>query len=129
MIQRRDVRTIAAAIPHELKEMRGRMMLESEQEFLGVDEVACPACGGSGWLNLRRLERCPVCCGFCEVPEGLANWYRAKTAVYHEGHEGHEGRREGDYRDTTSTTKGGAMGNVNACALELTAATTVAPFS
>jgi len=79
MRHRAIVRMLAARMPSELKVMRARQMLESEQEFLGVDEAACPACAGTGWLSRRRLERCPVCCGFREVPVGLADWFRAQT--------------------------------------------------
>ncbi len=92
MRDRMVVRTLAAQVPSELKVMRARQMLESEQEFLGVDEVACPGCGGTGWLSRRRLERCPLCCGFREVPVRLADWFRAQTAVHHD--------------DTTGTTGG-----------------------
>ena len=92
MRERMIVRMIAAQIPAELRQMRARMMLESEHEFLGVDEVPCPACAGSGWLSRRLLERCPVCCGFRQVPVGLADWYRSRKTAYHD--------------DTTSTTDG-----------------------
>ncbi len=80
MRDRAVVRTLAALVPADLRLMRARQMLESEQEFLGVDEVACPGCEGTGWLSRRRLERCPLCCGFREVPVGLADWFRAQTA-------------------------------------------------
>jgi hypothetical protein len=51
-------------------------MLESLSEILGVEETGCPACRATGWLDRRRLESCPVCCGFREVPETLAQWFR-----------------------------------------------------
>ena len=92
MRDRAVVRTLAALVPADLRLMRARQMLESEQEFLGVDEVACPGCEGTGWLSRRRLERCPLCCGFREVPVGLADWFRAQTADHHD--------------DTTSTAQG-----------------------
>lgn len=92
MRQRVFVRMIAAQVPARLRAMRGRMMLQSVHEFLGVDEVPCPACAGSGWLSRRRLERCPLCCGFREVPVGLADWFRVQMAANHD--------------DTTSTTDG-----------------------
>ena len=92
MRQRVFVRMIAAQVPAGLRAMRGRMMLETVHEFLGVDEVPCPACAGSGWLSRRRLERCPLCCGFREVPVGLADWFRVQTAAYHD--------------DSTGTTAG-----------------------
>lgn len=91
MRDRAIVRKLAARVPADLRRMRARQMLESEQESLGVDDVPCPGCGGTGWLNRRDLERCPLCCGFQEVPEGLAEWFRALTA--------------GNHDDTTSTTR------------------------
>jgi hypothetical protein len=94
MRDRALVRDLAARVPRDLRLMRARQMLESEQECLGVDEVACPGCEGTGWLSRRRLERCPLCCGFREVPTGLADWFRAQTASHHD--------------DTTSTTNGDA---------------------
>jgi hypothetical protein len=100
------VRRLAARVPAALKVMRARQMLESEQESLGIDEVACPACEGTGWLSRRRLERCPICCGFREVPAGLADWFRAQTAANHEEHEGHEERIEGSRDDTASIADG-----------------------
>ncbi len=92
MRDRAIVRELAARVPADLRRMRARQMLESEQEFLGTDEVACPGCGGTGWLSRRRLERCPLCYGFREVPVGLAEWFRALTA--------------GNHDDTTSTADG-----------------------
>ncbi len=74
----RLVRLVAARIPQELKELRGKMMLESLAETLGVQEVRCPACGSSGWLDREALEACPVCAGFLEVPDRLADWFKAQ---------------------------------------------------
>jgi hypothetical protein len=94
MRDRAVVRELAARVPRGLRLTRARQMIETEQEFLGVDEVACPGCAGTGWLSRRRLERCPLCCGFREVPTSLADWYRAQTASHHD--------------DTTITTSGDA---------------------
>ena len=71
----RTIRTIAAGMPRSLKALRAKLMFERCAETLGVDEVICPACRGEGLLDDTRLERCPVCCGFGEVPEGLADWF------------------------------------------------------
>jgi tRNA(Ile2) C34 agmatinyltransferase TiaS len=74
------VQRIAGRIPQELRELRGKLMIEALCETLGVEEVDCPACGGSGRLDGRRHVRCPVCCGFREVPDQLADWFRAELA-------------------------------------------------
>jgi hypothetical protein len=78
MSRRQVVRNIAREMPADLKELRGKLMIEVLCATLGVEEVACPACNGSGWLDRRSLERCPVCCGFLEVPDRLAEWFRAE---------------------------------------------------
>lgn len=75
MTLRSVVRQIARRIPPDLKQLRGKLMLETLCKALGVEEVCCPACAGTGWLNRRALERCPLCCGFQEVPERLADWF------------------------------------------------------
>ncbi len=75
-MSRRAVLAVARRLPPELKELRAKLMLEPLCESLGVEEVACPACRGTGWLSELRLERCPVCCGFREVPRGLSDWFR-----------------------------------------------------
>ncbi len=72
------VSEVAQRIPSELKALRAKLMLESVYETLGVEEVPCPACGGSGWLDRVSLEHCPVCCGFQEVPDRLADWFKAQ---------------------------------------------------
>ncbi len=79
---RRLVRRLAARMPPDLRKLRGRMMLEPIYESLGVEEVRCPACGGSGWLDRAALEYCPVCCGFQQVPDRLAEWFRARAAGF-----------------------------------------------
>ncbi len=76
MSRAEDVRSIAARVPADLADLRGRLMLEPLCESLGVEEVSCPACGGSGWLDRRALEHCPLCGGFREVPRVLAEWFR-----------------------------------------------------
>jgi len=114
MTWRQAVYAIAAAIPADLRSLRGRMMLESENEFIGVDEVPCPACDGDGWLSRRRLERCPVCVGFCDVPEGLADWFRAQAAAC----------REEMANTATGADEVNSEGSIGQCA----ALTTAAPF-
>ncbi|MFW6118890.1 MAG: hypothetical protein ACOC7S_00990 [Planctomycetota bacterium] len=71
-------------MPRELKELRAKAMLESECEYLGVADVTCPTCLGSGYLDRAAFEFCPVCCGFREVPEGVADWVRARLAAMRE---------------------------------------------
>ncbi len=82
---RRLVRRLAARVPRDLLRLRGQLMLELVYESLGVEEVRCPACGGSGWLDRRALEYCPICCGFQEVPDRLADWFRDRAAGFHAG--------------------------------------------
>lgn len=72
------IRDVAARIPSELKELRGKLMLEPVAERLGVEEVRCPACAGSGWLDRKNLEACPLCNGFVEVPDRLADWFKVQ---------------------------------------------------
>jgi len=81
---RRSVRKLAAEMPQELKELRGKAMLESECEYLGVADVTCPLCRGTGYLDREAFEFCPVCCGFREVPDGVADWVRARLAAVRE---------------------------------------------
>lgn len=72
------IRDIGARIPSELKQLRGKLMLEPVAERLGVEEVRCPACAGSGWLDRKNLEECPLCNGFVEVPDRLADWFKVQ---------------------------------------------------
>lgn len=72
------IRRIAAQMPAHLADLRGKLMLAAMAETLGVVEVRCPACGGSGWLDRRALEPCPICNGFIEVPDRLADWFNAR---------------------------------------------------
>lgn len=72
------VRSIAARMPSDLAGLRAKLMLEPLCESLGVEEVPCPACGGGGWLDRAALEHCPLCGGFREVPDALAEWFRAE---------------------------------------------------
>ncbi|MHC5034517.1 MAG: hypothetical protein ACYTFZ_05735, partial [Planctomycetota bacterium] len=81
MTDLRAVGRIAARIPAELKELRGKLMLEFVCTTLGVEEVTCPACRGAGRLRAGDQERCPLCCGFQEVPDRLAHWFRAQIRL------------------------------------------------
>ncbi len=78
MNRQETVRKIALVMPANLRRLRSKLMFETVCESLGVEEVACPGCNASGWLDADLLERCPVCCGFQEVPEALADWLKAK---------------------------------------------------
>ncbi|NLW50643.1 MAG: hypothetical protein GXY85_07325 [Candidatus Brocadiaceae bacterium] len=69
---------IAAAVPSDLRVLRAKLMLEPLCEALGVEETACPLCGGSGWVEREALRRCPLCLGFREVPVPLADWFDAR---------------------------------------------------
>ena len=54
-----------------------------------MEEVACPACGGTGWLERSALRSCPLCLGFREVPDRLAEWFTRRLRA---------SRREGPSR-------------------------------
>lgn len=55
-------------------------MLAPFSQSLGVEEVSCPACRATGWLDRRLLEDCPICCGFQDVPRPVSLWFRTKEA-------------------------------------------------
>ena len=74
----RAIRSIASRMPQDLRLLRAKAMLEPVCETLGVEDVRCPACNGAGWLDADRLEDCPVCGGFCEVPDRLADWFKSQ---------------------------------------------------
>ncbi|MCD6415671.1 MAG: hypothetical protein J7M08_03110 [Planctomycetes bacterium] len=98
------VSRIARRMPRGLKSLRGKLMLEAFCEKLGVEEVSCPACGGTGWLDRRTLRYCPICCGFQEAPRRLADWFRTRLA--RERRRGAEIRRheaEGSYQIAVTT--------------------------
>lgn len=59
------------------------MMLESCSRYVGMDDLPCPACGGTGRLGEDVLERCPICMGFQEVPESVAAYVRAALPSAH----------------------------------------------
>mgnify|MGYP006306413793 CR=1 FL=1 len=73
-------RELADRMPRRLRTMRARIMLEECHETLGVPELPCPACDGTGWTDRAALIHCPVCAGFQEVPEPLAEWYVDEVA-------------------------------------------------
>ena len=76
MSRQKAVCKVAARVPDELRALRAKLMIEPLCEALGVEETTCPACRGRGWLEERTLLRCPLCLGFSEVPERLADWFR-----------------------------------------------------
>jgi hypothetical protein len=75
----RTTRKIARKMPRHLKALRGQMMLSAFARVMGVAEVGCPACEASGWLCPERLETCPICCGFREVPVALSYWFQGRA--------------------------------------------------
>lgn len=81
MNRRKTILELRARVPRCLRALRARMLLEQWAECLGVQEVECPACSGCGWLDERRLEHCPICCGFREVPRGLAEWFEVEMIM------------------------------------------------
>lgn len=81
MNRRRAILELRSRVPRLLRALRARMLLEECAERLGVQEVECPACRGCGWLDERRLELCPICCGFRQVPRGLAEWFECELVM------------------------------------------------
>jgi len=79
-VSRQWIRLVAARAPRDLRTLRARSALERVHESLGIREVACPACHGTGWLDHDGLEFCPLCCGFREVPDRLADWFVIRAA-------------------------------------------------
>jgi hypothetical protein len=75
------VQELADRMPRRLRVMRAKMMLEQCHETLGVREVPCPACRGTGWADREALRTCPICVAFREVPEPLAQWYTDEVAA------------------------------------------------
>ena len=71
----RCVRKIAARVPAGLRALRGRALLDEYVGHMGLEEVECPACGGTGFIAERSMEYCPICLGFEEVPGSLAAWF------------------------------------------------------
>lgn len=76
MLRRRLVKRIMNAAPDYLLDQRGKMMLDWFFEVMGVAEVVCPCCNGSGTVD---GDYCPACVGFQEIPEGLANYLRVMS--------------------------------------------------
>jgi len=72
-------RVVAAHMPPYLRSLRARAALSPLCRAMGIEEVECPACGGSGWLNRRALRHCPLCCGFREVPDVVALWFEVQV--------------------------------------------------
>jgi len=79
------IRGIAARMPRRFKELRAKFMFECWCETLGVEEVRCPACRGTCWADMSRLVRCPICCGFGEVPDCLADWFLSQSSRHRHG--------------------------------------------
>ena len=95
MTHRMAIQRISRHIPTWLRALRGRMVLDPYVERMGLEEVECPACGGSGWLDAASLERCPACCGFERVPQSLAQWVAEELRSPRRNTPRGTGRREG----------------------------------
>lgn len=76
--RRERLRRVAAEVPHELRKQQGEICLEVFRANSAVQEVTCPACAGTSWLDLEALEICPICYGFQEVPTRLAKFVRIR---------------------------------------------------
>jgi hypothetical protein len=75
------IRRIGRRIPGPLRELRAKLLLDFYAARLGVVEVACPACKGSGRPQWPSAEVCPICRGFEEVPQSLAAWFAEEMAT------------------------------------------------
>lgn len=85
MKRRELVAAMANRVPRELRSLRGEAMLSPRCRVMGLEEVKCPACRGTGWLDRKTLRRCPLCCGFREVPDALAGWFQEQMRVVTNG--------------------------------------------
>ena len=65
-------------MPRALRDLRAKLLLSRFAAHLGVPEVKCRACGGSGLLDRGEVEVCPICRGFAEVPRSLEDWFVAE---------------------------------------------------
>jgi hypothetical protein len=77
MISRDELERIASAMPAPLRRLRVRLLLEDLSESIGMGDVPCPGCRGSGWADAVRLQLCPLCGGFERVPLSVAEWFRS----------------------------------------------------
>ena len=80
-----SAQAVAVGMPSYLRSLRGQAALSPSCRVMGIEEVECPACGGSGWQCRQALRCCPVCCGFCEVPEAVALWFEGQTGLDRHG--------------------------------------------
>ncbi len=78
MNRRQAIIEIGARVPQQLRDLRGRLLLEACATHMGISEVECSACGGRGLLDGPRREFCPICMCFQVVPKGLADWFEAQ---------------------------------------------------
>ncbi len=85
MKQCEAVESIADRIPECLRELRGKATLSQMCRVMGIEEVVCPACEGTGWGDPEVLHPCPVCRGFREVPEALASWVQEQLRAAENG--------------------------------------------
>lgn len=77
----RAIQRVGRLAPPRLKAFRARLLLDRYAEQMGMEEVVCPACEGSGRLDGCVADRCPICRGFAEVPESLALWFSEAMAA------------------------------------------------
>jgi len=78
IIPRDALERIVAEMPTSLRRLRGRILLEDFIESIGVGDVPCPGCLGTGWADEADLQLCPLCCGFERVPTRVADWFRSR---------------------------------------------------
>ena len=76
---------VAEDLPRRLRRLRGENVLEDRARALGVQEMTCPACGGTGWLDRRTLWRCPLCYCTRAVPRAVGEWFMAEMRRRRQG--------------------------------------------
>jgi len=76
---------VAEDLPRRLRRLRGENVLEERARALGVQEMTCPACGGTGWLDRRTLWRCPLCYCTRAVPRAVGEWFMAEMRRRRQG--------------------------------------------
>lgn len=78
MNRKRVIRSLGRHVPRWLRGLRARLLLERQADHMGIKEVRCPACEGTGLLSDGPIERCPICRGFLNVPSALADWFEVQ---------------------------------------------------
>lgn len=108
MTRKQMASQVAEDLPRRLRRLRGRNTLEEWARKLGVEEMTCPACGGTGWLDRSTLWRCPLCYCTRAVPRAVGEWFMAEMRRRRQG----LGERDEPLTDRTVDGAGGRRGRM-----------------